>query len=222
MNHVFVKRVLHVGRVLIRLEEPPGVGLVLGEEEARLHLGEGRLRSGTRWAEEGGTNLETETPQGRMFADQRAGARRADGRLDGAALVPAAPDPGVPEPEGRQEVESSVVRAAVRSRDPDQDIVRPGLGVFGKDVEIAAVIEDTAVGQLEFRVVAVAAAVLLHKPGIRKFALRVLVERLHVGVGRGGIEVKVGLLYVLPVISLGAGEAEEPFLQDGITAVPEG
>jgi len=52
--------------------------------------------------------------------------------------------------------------------------------------------------------------------------LRVLVERLHVRVGGGGIEVEVLLLHVLAVIALVIRETEEALFQDGIAAVPKG
>ena len=39
---------------------------------------------------------------------------------------------------------------------------------------------------------------------------------------RGGIEVEVRLLDVLAVVAFGPGETEEPLLQDGIAAVPQG
>src|SRR5262249_53621792 len=38
----------------------------------------------------------------------------------------------------------------------------------------------------------------------------------------GGVEVIVQLLDVLAVVALGVGEAEEPFLEDGVAAVPQG
>ena len=37
-----------------------------------------------------------------------------------------------------------------------------------------------------------------------------------------GIEVVVALLHVLAVVALGIGQAEEPFLEDRVAAVPEG
>ena len=51
--------------------------------------------------------------------------------------------------------------------------------------------------------------------------LRVLVEVLHVGVGRRGVEVEVVLLDVLAVVALAVGQAEQPFLQDGVPPVPQ-
>src|SRR5881409_2802486 len=64
--------------------------------------------------------------------------------------------------------------------------------------------------------------VLLEEPGVGEDPLRVLVEVLHVGVRRRGVEVEVAFLHVLAVIALGAGETEEPLLHDGIAAIPEG
>ena len=40
--------------------------------------------------------------------------------------------------------------------------------------------------------------------------------------GRSGVQVEVILLDVFAVVSLGAGDAEEPLFQDPITAVPKG
>src|SRR3970282_2492601 len=52
--------------------------------------------------------------------------------------------------------------------------------------------------------------------------LGVLVEGLHVGVRRGGVEVVVALLAVLPVVPLRPRQAEEALLQDRVSPVPEG
>src|SRR5206468_2383634 len=49
----------------------------------------------------------------------------------------------------------------------------------------------------------------------------ILVEHPQVGVGRGGVEEVVELLYVLAVLPLAVGEAEHPLLEDRIAAVPE-
>src|SRR5262249_51639506 len=52
--------------------------------------------------------------------------------------------------------------------------------------------------------------------------LRVLVETLHVRVGRGAVEVEVILLDVFPVVALAVREPEESLLQDGVLPIPEG
>ena len=57
------------------------------------------------------------------------------------------------------------------------------------DVEVAVVVEDAGVDQLELGVARPAAAVLLDQPVVGELALRVLVEELHVGVRRRVVEV---------------------------------
>ena len=96
-----------------------------------------------------------------------------------------------------------------------------GLGVLDEDVEVAVVVEDAGVEQLELRLVLAAAAVLLDQPGVGKLALRILVEHLQVGVRRRGVEVVVELLHVLAVVALAVGQAEQALLEDRIAAVPQ-
>src|SRR4030067_1173378 len=40
--------------------------------------------------------------------------------------------------------------------------------------------------------------------------------------GGGRFEVEVDLLHTLPVVPLGAGQSEQPLLEDGVLAVPQG
>jgi hypothetical protein len=47
------------------------------------------------------------------------------------------------------------------------------------------------------------------------------VEVLHVRVGRSVIKIEVVLFHVLAVVPLGWSEAEQPFLQNRVIAVPE-
>src|SRR5262245_66322426 len=51
--------------------------------------------------------------------------------------------------------------------------------------------------------------------------MRVLVEVLQIGMGRRRIEIEVVLLDVLAVVALAVRQAEEPFLEDRILAVPQ-
>src|SRR5262249_45470679 len=48
-----------------------------------------------------------------------------------------------------------------------------------------------------------------------------LVQRAHVRVSRGAVEVEVALLHVLAVIPLVSRQAEEPLLENVVTLVPE-
>src|SRR5262249_9842284 len=68
---------------------------------------------------------------------------------------------------------------------------------------------------------AVATPILLDQLGVRELGLGILVEKPHVRMRRCRVEVVVVLLHVLAVVPLVAGEAEEPFLQNRIAAVPE-
>jgi hypothetical protein len=107
-------------------------------------------------------------------------------------------------------------------RDADAAVLRRRLGVLHEDVEIALVVEDARVEQLELRLGAAAAAVLFDQAGVGKLRLRVLVEVFQVRVGGGGVEVEIALLDVLAVVGLARDQAEEAFLEDGIAAVPQG
>ncbi len=110
---------------------------------------------------------------------------------------------------------------AIDGRDADQDIVGRGFGVFHEHIEVAVLGEDAGIDQLIFRIVARAAPVLVDQLLVRKFGLRVLVERTSCRSGwaccRGR---SIDLLDIFAVIALGAGEAEEALLEEGIAAIP--
>jgi hypothetical protein len=100
------------------------------------------------------------------------------------------------------------LRATVRNRDADQDVLRPGLGIFGHHVEVEVRVEDTRIGQFELGLLPAPALVLFDEQGVRKLSLGILVERFQIGMHRRGVEVEVALLHILSVVSLWAGEAE--------------
>ena len=54
------------------------------------------------------------------------------------------------------------------------------------------------------------------QPVIRKLALRILVQRLQIGMRRRGVEIEIALLDVFAVIALRTGQAEEPLLENRI------
>ncbi len=144
-----------------------------------------------------------------------------DPRLHLAAFVVAAPGPRVAKPERRQQMKRRRVRPAIGDRDAHEHIIGRCFGVFGHDVEVAVLVEDAGVGELKFRFAFAAAAVLLDEPGIGKLALRILVERLHVRMGRRRVEIVVTLLDVLAVVAFRAGQAEQPLFENRIAAVPK-
>ena len=151
---------------------------------------------------------------------REAGARRE--RQLGESRMPrdVRPAPRVAEPQRRQQVQRRLLRAAIRRRDADQDVVAGALRVLDLHVVVPAVVEDAGVRELELHPRAAARGVLLHDLRIRERVDRILVEELHIRMRRRRVEVEVVLLHVLAVISLVATEAEEALLQDRVAAVP--
>ena len=113
------------------------------------------------------------------------------------------------------------VRPAVVHGNAHEDIVGGSLRILDEHVEVAVGVEYARVEQLVFRFAAAARAVLLHQVRVRESRLRVLVQELHVGMGRRAVEVEVVLLDVLAVVALAVGETEQPLLQDRVAPVPE-
>ena len=105
-------------------------------------------------------------------------------------------------------------------RNADADILSRCLGVFDEHVEVAVIVEDACIHQLELRRAPAAAEVFLHQPGVRKLRLRVLVEELHVGVSGGRVEIEVILFHVFPVVPFTARQAEDSLLEDRVAAIP--
>ena len=203
VDHEVVDAVLDVrALVLLPGEEPFVVGFVLGEEQrhvavARQHeRTQQRMRGGDR----GGAGRPLDLLQVRLFGRP---VRRGN-----------PPRPVVAEPQRRQEVQVGRVRSAVGRGDLHQDVVGRALGVLDEHVEVPVVVEDAGIEQLVLHVVARALAVRPYKVAVGIGRLRVLVEILHVRVGRRAIEVEVVLLHVLAVVALAVGQPEEPLLED--------
>src|ERR1041384_4840458 len=104
----------------------------------------------------------------------------------------------------------SVFRAAVFGGDLYADVFRVGLGVFDGDIEITVFVKDAGVDQFKFGLVFAAAAVFVAQQLVGKFGLRVFVELLDVGMGRGRVEIIINFLDVLAVIALRIAESEKP------------
>ena len=199
-DDVAMERVLHVRRRAGLAPEPLRVGLVLREQE---------LRSAVAGE--------------RVFAQLGMGghdgpALPAQDRL--LALVP--PRPGVAEPQRRKDVQPRRFGAPVVHGHTDEDLLRLVLRVLDEHVEVPVVVEDPGVDELVLELLPRAPAVRVQQVTVRVLALRVLVEVLHVRVGRRRVEVEVVLLDVLAVVPLAVGEAERALLEDGVPLVPEG
>jgi len=93
------------------------------------------------------------------------------------------------------------IRSPIVCGDPKDERVFALLCRVDDDVEVAAVIEDARIDQLELGIVAAAPPVLFDQPRVGKLALRILVEHPLIGVAGHCIEVEVAFLDVLAVIS---------------------
>ena len=133
-----------------------------------------------------------------------------------------APRPGVPEPQRREQLQPGRFLAAVVNRHLDQDVLRSLLGVLEEDVEVPVAFEGPRVEELVLQLLPRAPPVRLEQIAVGELALRVLVEVLHVRVGRRRVDVEVVLLHVLAVVPLAVGEAERALLEDRVPLVPEG
>jgi hypothetical protein len=105
--------------------------------------------------------------------------------------------------------------------DREQQVIGRRLGVLDHDVEVAPLVEDAQVAQLHLGRAPIALGARAHQLVVRERALRVLVERLAVGVRGRRVQVEVLLLHVLAVVALGARQPEEALLEDRIGAVPQ-
>src|SRR5262249_40901369 len=220
VDDVAVDGVLDIGLAARRAgtEDARSVGLVVREKQ----LGAGRSVQVTR-AEGGairGGRPEVGAGMPRVRAPPaRPGSAAANDRL-GARDWP--PRPRVAEPQVRQDVQGRRVGTAVERLDLDDEVLRVDFRILDEDVEVAIIVENARIEQLELETLTGTTRVLLHQPRIGKVPLWILVEEFHVGVGRGVIEVEVVLLDILAVIALVGGQSEQSFLEDGVLRVPEG
>ena len=129
--------------------------------------------------------------------------------------------PDVPKPHRGQQVELRFLRPAIPCRDLDQNVFRSRFGVFDEHVKITIVIEYPRVHQLEFRIAFSAPPVFIDELLVREDCLRIFIQKLHVGMRGGGIEIEIILFYIFTVIAFVPGEAEQALLQDGIAPVPK-
>jgi hypothetical protein len=204
VDDIVVERVLDVHRCARHAPQSLLVRIVLGEEQL-------------------GGPLDAQPPpaERRVLGLDRLPSRLRRVLPGARARCPDVPRPRVAEPQRRQQAERSRLGAPIGHRDADQDVVAAGLRVLDGDVEVAVLVEDPGVEQLVLGLSAVATRVFGSQRLVRERRLRVLVQPLHVGVRRRGVEVEVVLLHVLAVIAVGAGHTEQPLLEDRVTLVPE-
>src|SRR4029077_6750642 len=88
-------------------------------------------------------------------------------------------------------------------------------------VEVTPAIEDPRVRELKLPAISSAPRIFLNQHGVGKRCLRILVEALHVGMGRGGIKVVVAFFDVFAVVALRTSQPIEPLLDKRIFSIPE-
>ena len=152
---------------------------------------------------------------------ERAGEGRGEGDL-GRWARGSPPRPGIAEPERGEDVEPGCVGAAVGGGDPDGDLLRSALRILDDDVEIAAVVEGSRVGQLKLRPAPLPGHVLGDELGVGEGGLGIAVEEAHEGVGRRVVDMHPPLLGILAMIPLPRGDAEQTLLEMRIGTVPKG
>src|SRR5207253_10436762 len=90
-----------------------------------------------------------------------------------------------------------------------------------ENIKVAIIVENAGIQKLVLELLPTTRLIGTHQVVVGIGRLRVLVERLHIGMGGRAIEVEVVLLHVLAVIALGVSESKQSLFQDGILLVPE-
>jgi hypothetical protein len=103
----------------------------------------------------------------------------------------------------------------------NKKIVRIRFAILHLAIEVCVVGEDFGIENLKLFFQPRTMTIHVAEFFIRKPSLRILVEPLHVRMGRRGVQVVVALLHILPVISLGAAQTEETLFEDRVSGIPE-
>jgi hypothetical protein len=202
---IVVDAVLDVGSPVGNAEDPLGIGFVLREQQRHI-----AFTVQVALAQFGIDCLDHTLPGGIVGLGET--------RPIGSGM----PGPLVPEPERRQDVQLGRFRAAVVDGNLDQDVLGGLFGILHEHVEVAILVEHAGINQFIFQLVPSPATAGLDKVSVRKCRLWILVEILHVRVGRSAVEVEVVLLDILSVIALAVGQPEQALLQDRVLSIPEG
>ncbi len=182
-DYVVVDAVLDVRRFVRRAVDPLEIGFVLREEEP----------SGVIAVEPPLTELGVRGFDHFQFRFRLRVAERG--------FFLSLPRPRVPEPERGEQVERRFCRPPVRDRDEDEYVLGRFLGVLDEDVEIAVLVKGACVHELVFGLVPGPLLIDLDQLAVGIGLLRILVEALHVRVGRRVVEVIVIFLHILPVVA---------------------
>ena len=111
--------------------------------------------------------------------------------------------------------------AVIGHGDAPEHVLGRSFRDFLDHVEIPPFVEHSHVRQFQFRSAAAEFLVFLADRRVGIHRVRVLVERLRVGMRGRGIQVIVTFLHVFAVVSLVPAEAEKPLLQNRIFPIPK-
>jgi len=129
--------------------------------------------------------------------------------------------PQIPEPQAGNNRETGRLITTVTNSYAYQNIFFIGLGIFGINIEITALVENTRIGQFILPLGAWPLPVGIQEFSIWKFPVGVLIQVLHVRMCGGIIKVVIQLFYIFPVVTLITAQAEQSFFYYRILSVPE-
>src|SRR6266487_3198782 len=132
-----------------------------------------------------------------------------------------APAPRIAKPECWQNVQVSRLRSAVESSDADENIIGTSFGIFDKNIEVAILTKDACIEQLIFGHALAALTIGFNQISVRKCALRIFIQHLHIRMGWRGIKIKIVFFHILAMIALRASQAKETFFENSILPIPE-
>ncbi len=210
MDHRLVKGVLHKRTRVGNAEKTLPVRLIFGKKQVPAIGLVRRIQQKEKIAERRVIRHDPPIQAAAQFGTHRRLLRQ----------VP--PRPRIAKPERRQEVKPRRIGPPVRRGDLDQNIVRPALRIFNLHVEIAVLGKSLRIGDFKLALQIRAMAIGLHQLPVGIGPLRIFIKRPLIRMGRHRIEIKVGLLHILPVIALRIRQPEKPFLEDRIGPVPQG
>ena len=112
-------------------------------------------------------------------------------------------------------------RTVVSHGNAPQEVFWGAFSDFLKDVEIAAFIKHSHVREFPLWAESPQKLVLQAQFCVGILSLRILIQRLGVGMGRRGIQIIITLFDVFAVVAFVPVEPEKTFLEDGITSIPK-
>ncbi len=119
-------------------------------------------------------------------------------------------------------MEGGGFRAAICHLYPNADIFRRFSCIDDFHIPVAIFRKGAGIENTKRFLLSGSTSVFADQFSIGKFGLWILIEILQKAVTWGGIKVEETLLDVFTPIALLTGQAEHPFLEEGISTVPEG